>query len=120
MYRYHLIKHAYIYIYALSKHLLYMQATLVMAYERSKSTLNNFGKLIHQFQTKMKTIIGKFERILIKSYRKNMPFLLNQLYLNERLLSSTHRHTDTDTQTYTHTHTHTDIYIYIDIFMALS
>ena len=36
-----------------------------MAYERSKSSRDNFGKFINQFKPKTKTLIWKLERILI-------------------------------------------------------
>ena len=46
----------------------------MMAYERSESTRDNFGKIVHQFQpeTKTKTHIRKLESILIKLYRQNV------------------------------------------------
>ena len=59
---------------------------LMMAYERSESTQDNFGKFLHQFQPETKTLIRKLERILIKLYRQNMALLFNQTCLNERLL----------------------------------
>ena len=62
-----------------------------MAYERSKSARDNFGKFIHQFQPETKTLIRKLERILINLYRQNVSLLSNQ--------------------TSTHTHTYTYIYI---------
>ena len=37
----------------------------MMAYERSESAQDNFGKFIHQFQPETKKLIRKFERILI-------------------------------------------------------
>ena len=37
----------------------------MMAYERSDSALDNFGKFIHQIQPETKTLIRKFEKILI-------------------------------------------------------
>ena len=72
-----------------------------MAYERFESAWDNFGKFIPQFQPKTKTLIRKFERILIELYRQNVSSLFNQTCLNERMLPN-----------YTHTHTHTYIYIY--------
>ena len=36
----------------------------------------NFGKFIYQFQPETKTLIWKLEKILIKSYRENVPLLL--------------------------------------------
>ena len=38
---------------------------LMMAYERSESSRNKFGKFIQQFQPKTKTLTWKLERILI-------------------------------------------------------
>ena len=58
----------------------------MMAYERSESARDNFGKFIHQFQTETKTLIRKLERILIKLYRQNVSLLFNQTCLNEQLL----------------------------------
>ena len=55
-------------------------------YERPKSTRDNFGKFIHQFQPETKTFIRKLDKILIKLYRQNVSLLLNQKCLNERLL----------------------------------
>ena len=43
--------------------------------ERSESTWDNFGKLIHQLQPETKTLIRKLERILIKSYRQNVSII---------------------------------------------
>ena len=51
-----------------------------LSYERSESDRDNFGKFIHQFQLKTKTLIRKLERILIKWYRQNVPLLFNQTY----------------------------------------
>ena len=45
-----------------------MQTTLLLAYERSESAQDNFGKFINQFQPKTETLI----KILIKSYRQNV------------------------------------------------
>ena len=39
-----------------------------MAYERSESAQDNFGKFIQQFQPETKTLTRKLERILTKSY----------------------------------------------------
>ena len=55
----------------------------MVAYERSESVRDNFGKLIYQFQPKTKTLAKKLERILIKLYRQNVSLLFNQTYLNE-------------------------------------
>ena len=38
----------------------------MMAYEGSKSDLDNFGKLIYQLQAKTKVLVRKLEKILIK------------------------------------------------------
>ena len=57
-----------------------MQTTLVMAYERSESTLDNFGKFIHQLQLETKTLTRKLERILIKLYRQNVSLSFNQTH----------------------------------------
>ena len=35
----------------------------MMAYERSESNWDNFGKFIHQFQPETKTLIMKLEKI---------------------------------------------------------
>ena len=75
-----------------------------MAYERSESTRDSFGKFNHQFQPETKTLIKKLERILIKLYRQNVSLLCNQTCLNERPLPN---------YAHTHTHTHTHIYLYI-------
>ena len=56
------------------------------AYEVSESARDNFGTFIYLFQPETKTIIGKLERILNKLYRQNVYLLLNEAYLNERLL----------------------------------
>ena len=53
----------------------------MMAYKGSKSTRDNFGKFIHQFQPETKTLIRKLERILIKLYRQNVSLLFNQTRL---------------------------------------
>ena len=60
----------------------------MMAYERSESAWDNFGKFTHQVQPETNTLIRKLERNLIKSYRQNVSLLFNQTGLNERLLSS--------------------------------
>ena len=57
----------------------------MLAHERSENTQDNFGKLIHQFEPETKTLIRKFERILIELYRQNVSLLFNQTCLNERL-----------------------------------
>ena len=44
----------------------------MMAYEKSESAQENFGKFIHQFQSDTKTLIKNLERILIKLYRQYM------------------------------------------------
>ena len=64
----------------------------MMAYERSESTQDNFGKFIHQFQPETKTLIRKLERILIKLYRENVS-LFNKTCLNERLRPNYTPHT---------------------------
>ena len=74
-----------------------------MAYEKCESARDNFGKFIYQFQSKIKTLTRKLERILIKSYRQNMSSLINQTCIH----------------THTHTHTHTHIYIYIYIYINI-
>ena len=51
---------------------------LMMAYEGSESTRNNFGKFIYQFQPETKTLIRKLERILNKLYRQNVFLLFNE------------------------------------------
>ena len=38
----------------------------MMAYEESESVRDNFGKLIHLFQTETKSLVRKLKRILIK------------------------------------------------------
>ena len=48
-----------------------MQAISDDGQGRDESSRDNFGKLIHQFQTETKTLIRKLERILIKLYRQN-------------------------------------------------
>ena len=73
-----------------------------MAYERSKSARDNFGKFINQLQPKTKALVRKLERILIKVYWQYVTSSFIQICLNEELLSN-----------HTHTHTHTYIYIYI-------
>ena len=73
----------------------------MMAYKRFKSTWDNFGKFILQFQLEIKTLIGNLERNLIKLYRPNVSSLLfNLTCLNERLLPN---------------YSHALIYIYIYI-----
>ena len=79
----------------------------MMAYERSESAWDNFGKFIHQFQHETKTLIRKLERIVIKLYRQNVFSLFNLTCLNERLLPN-------------HTHTHTHTYIYSNVCILLS
>ena len=64
----------------------------MMAYERSESARDNFGKFIHQFQPETKTLLRKLERIQIKLYRLNVSLLFNQTCLNERLTTHTHTH----------------------------
>ena len=59
---------------------------LRMAYERSESIWDNFGKFIYQLQPKTKTLVRKLERILIELYRQNASLLINQTCLNEGLL----------------------------------
>ena len=48
-----------------------------MAYEKSESAGDNFGKSIHQFQPETKTLIRKLDKILIKLYRQNVSLLFN-------------------------------------------
>ena len=48
----------------------------MMAYERSESNQDNFGKFIHQFQPETKTLIRKLEKILIKLYKKKCLYYL--------------------------------------------
>ena len=69
-----------------------------MAYERSKSALDNFGKFIYQLQHKDKTLVWKLERILINYIDKMCLYQLNPTDLNDGLL-------------------HIYIYIYIYIYM---
>ena len=52
---------------------------LMMAYEGPKSAQENFGKFIHQFQPKTKTLITKLENILIKLYRQNFGKFIHQI-----------------------------------------
>ena len=73
---------------------------MMIAYERSESAWDNFGKFPHQFQPETNTLIRKLKRILIKLYRQNLSLLFNETCLNEQLLPN-----------YTHTHIH--IYIYV-------
>ena len=40
-----------------------------MAYEKSESARDDFGKFIHQFKPETKTLIKKLERILIQLYK---------------------------------------------------
>ena len=83
---------------------------LKMAYGKSESIEDNFGKFIHQFTPETKTLIRKLDRIFKKLYRQNVFLLFDQICLNERLLPNyTERQTDRQTDTHTHTH----IYIYI-------
>ena len=49
-----------------------------MAYGRSESTWDNLGKFIYQSQPKAKTLVRKFERILIKLYKS---LLFNQTHI---------------------------------------
>ena len=77
----------------------------MIAYERSESAWDNFGKRFHQFQPENKTLIKKLERILIKLYRQKVSLLLNQTRLNKGLALYYYH-------TYTHTHTTHTTYIY--------
>ena len=58
---------------------------LTMAYERSESAQDNFGKFIHQFQPEL---IRKLERVLNKLYRQNLSSLFNQTCLNTHVVYS--------------------------------
>ena len=58
----------------------------MMAFERSESTQDNFGRFIDQFQPETKTLIKKLVKIFKKLYRQNVSLLLNQTCFNERLL----------------------------------
>ena len=62
----------------------------LLAYERSESARDNFGKFIHQFQPETKTLIGKLERILIKLYRQMcLYYLIIYIYIYIYILQST-------------------------------
>ena len=50
-----------------------------MAYEKSKSAQDNFGKFIYQFQPKIKTVIRKIK--LNKTCTQNVSLLFNQICL---------------------------------------
>ena len=77
----------------------------MMAYERSESTRDNFGKFINKFKPETKTLIRKLERIL--------------KYIDKRCLYYLFKHAlMKDCCPTTHTHTHTYIYIYIYICIA--
>ena len=52
-----------------------------MAYERSESPLDNFGKFICQLQPKIKKLVRKLQRILIKLYWQNGSLSFNQIYI---------------------------------------
>ena len=80
----------------------------MMAYKRSESARDNFGKFIHQFQPETKTLIRKLERILMKSWRQNVSLLFNQTCLMKDCCPTTHTHTHIHTHTHTHTHTEID------------
>ena len=58
---------------------------LMMAYEGSESSRDNFGLFIYQLQLETKTLIRKLERILNKLYRQNLSLLFNEICLNELL-----------------------------------
>ena len=45
----------------------------MMAYERSESAHDNFGKSTHQFQPKSKTLIMKLERIFFLPWTSEKP-----------------------------------------------
>ena len=49
-----------------------------MAYEKSESARDDFGKFMHQFQPETKTLLWKLERILIQLYRQNVSLSFNQ------------------------------------------
>ena len=53
----------------------------MMAYERSESAWDNFGKFIHHFQTETKAFIRKLEMILIELNRQNMSFFYLIIYI---------------------------------------
>ena len=84
---------------------------LMMTYKSAKSTQDNFGKFIYQFQPETKTLIGKLERILIKLYRQNVSLLFNQTCLNERLLPN---NTHIIIYIYIYIYTHTEFYHFSD------
>ena len=54
---------------------------LIMADERSESPRDNFGKFINEFQLETKTLIRKFERVLIKLYKQNVSLLYIYIYI---------------------------------------
>ena len=52
----------------LTMHLNTLKQPLMMAYERTESAHDYFGKYIHQFLPETKTLIRELDRILIKLY----------------------------------------------------
>ena len=50
----------------------------MMAYERSESARDNFGKFIHELQLETETLIRKHESDLNKLYKQNVSLLFNQ------------------------------------------
>ena len=56
-----------------------------MAYEGSESAQDNFGKFIHQFKPETKTLITKLERILIKSVKICLYYLIKHAYIRGSL-----------------------------------
>ena len=53
---------------------------MMMAYERSERTWDNFDKFIHKFQPETKTLIRKLKKILLKLYRQKVFLLFNETY----------------------------------------
>ena len=52
---------------------------LMIAYVRSVSTQDDYGKFIHQFQPETKTLIRKLERVLIEYIDKMCLYYLIKL-----------------------------------------
>ena len=57
----------------------------MMIFEESEIARDNFGKFFDQLQPKTKTLVRKFEKILMKLYGQNTSLLFNQTCLNEGL-----------------------------------